>query len=474
MKKILNESSIIFFSITKWIFLAGIVGIIVGFSTFFFLKLLKYSIDFTAKYPHFYVILPLGMVTSTLLIKYFAPGAKGHGTEKVIEAVHKKSGKIDIAVVPVKTIATIITIATGGSAGKEGPAAQIGAGLASFFAELIRLDKEDRKKLVICGLSAGFSSVFGTPIAGSIFGVEILFSGKLRYDVLLPSLVAGMVSFQITSAFGITYFYRPLHLVPELSHLIFFKVILFGLMMGIIALLFIETIELGESLGRKMDNRPVLKALFGGVLLVILIFLIPGGPFYGLGVETLESILEGTKIIWYAFIVKTIFTSITLGFGGSGGILLPIFFVGASAGSFLGSSIGEDPGTFAAIGMAGLLSGTTNAPIASIIFAMEFCGTPIAPYACLTSIICYLISGHRSVFPSQILAMKKSSSVNVEIGKEMENLHFIGGRSKTVKRFKRFISHFFLGTDLAKKRKAIGGIPDNIKTEEGQNEDDDP
>ncbi len=155
----------------------------------------------------------MAFVASTALVKYLAPEAKGHGTEKVIEAVHKRSGKMDPHVVPVKLLATVITIATGGSAGKEGPCAQIGAGLASLLADLFRFDDSDRKKLVICGISAGFSTVFGTPIAGAIFGVEVLFVGSLMYEVLLPSFVAGIVGFQVSSALGVSYFLESINFI---------------------------------------------------------------------------------------------------------------------------------------------------------------------------------------------------------------------------------------------------------------------
>ena len=163
---------------------------------------------------------------SNLIVKYLAPEAEGHGTEKVIEAVHKRSGKINPLVVPIKLIATIITIALGGSAGKEGPCAQIGAGLSSAFADLLRFGNRDRKKLVICGISAGFATVFGTPIAGAIFGVEVLFVGGLIYDVLLPAFVAGIVGYHVSSGLGITYFYHQLNFVPVFSSLFFIQGVL--------------------------------------------------------------------------------------------------------------------------------------------------------------------------------------------------------------------------------------------------------
>lgn len=195
MPKRLAEQSVLFISVMKWVVLATAVGAIVGLSTSGFLIALNVSIRFTNRFPYFFLLLPVAFLLSAMIIRVFAPDAKGHGTEKVIEAVHKRSGKIDGAVVPVKLIATIITLAMGGSAGKEGPCAQIGGGLCSLFSDLFRFDAKDRKKLVICGISAGFAAVFGTPIGGAIFGVEVLFIGGLLYDVLLPSFIAGITSF---------------------------------------------------------------------------------------------------------------------------------------------------------------------------------------------------------------------------------------------------------------------------------------
>lgn len=433
MKRYFQESSLLIFSVTKWIILSSIIGVIVGISTGLFLRLLEVGIKFTSQFSHYYLLIPVGMIISTLMVKYLAPDAKGHGTEKVIEAIHKRSGKMNLAIVPVKALATVITIATGGSAGREGPAAQIGAGLASFFANLIKLDDEDRKKIVICGLGAGFSAVIGTPVAGAIFGVEVLFSGRLLYDNLLHSLVAGMIAFKTAEAMGVTYFSSRLHFVPELSHLTFLKVMIFGIIMGIISLLFIEIIEMGETIHKKLKLSEPVTALLGGAVLIGLIYLIPGPPFYGMGMDIVKSTLEGNHIVWYAFIMKAVFTSITIGFGGSGGVLIPIFFVGASAGSVMGGVFGESSAVFAALGMIALLAGAANTPIAASIIAIELFGDQLAPFACLVAVIAYLIAGHRSVFPSQILAVKKSSSVDIGLGKEMRDTKFIGGSSKTLK-----------------------------------------
>ena len=173
MFKRLEEPTILFISILKWVVLATIIGIIVGMGTTLFLKLLNSSMALTGQYRYYFLSIPAALFLSSILVRYLAPDAGGRGTEKVIEAVHKHSGNIKALVVPLKLVTTVLTIASGGSAGKEGPCAQIGAGLSSIFANLFRFAEGDRKKLVTCGISAGFSSVFGTPIAGAIFGVLV-------------------------------------------------------------------------------------------------------------------------------------------------------------------------------------------------------------------------------------------------------------------------------------------------------------
>jgi len=214
LRSVALEEATLLASLGKWTALAVLVGMLGGASTAIFLRALDRGIALAADFPYPFVMLPLGLVASVLLVQWLAPQARGHGTEKIIEAVHMRWGHIPFLVAPVKLVATVLTISVGGSVGKEGPAAQIGAALASALASGLWLRRADRRKLVICGISAGFASVFGTPIAGAIFGVEVLVMGSLFYEVVYPSFIAGVVAYQTSIHLGSTYFHQALTSVP--------------------------------------------------------------------------------------------------------------------------------------------------------------------------------------------------------------------------------------------------------------------
>lgn len=416
MKKHITEQVTLFASVVKWTLYASIVGALVGLATSGFLRLLAFASGKAANYPAFFYFLPITLLVSASLVRWLAPDAAGHGTEKVIEAVHKRMGKIPFAVVPVKLVATVITLAGGGSAGKEGPCAQIGAGLASAFADLLNVSEQDRRKLVICGIGAGFATVFGTPIAGALFGVEVLVLGQMLYEVLFPSFVAGIVGYHVAIALGVQYPYQTASLLPKLTGWSFFEVIALGICCGLVALLFIEIMKLGHRIIEQLPWHWSLKAIFGGILLAAI-----GGfvsqSYLGLGLETLETGLNGGAIPVGAAFWKIVASSITLSCGGSGGVVTPIFFIGTSVGNLFAQLFNEQYiAAFSAIGMVALLAGAANTPIAASVMAMEMFGPQIAPFASIACMVSFLIVGYRSIYPSQLLGIQKSGQFNVPTG----------------------------------------------------------
>lgn len=412
--RVVWEEAILLYAFVKWLALAGAAGALVGAVSTFFIKSLEWGIAGGHSLPPAsrFFVLPLGIVASTLIIKYLAPDARGHGTEKVIEAVHERSGRIAVKVIPIKLITTIITISSGGSAGKEGPAAQIGAGLTSTMATAMGFSDVDRKKLVICGISAGFAAVFGTPVAGAVFGLEVLYIGQVFYDVLFPSLVSGLVSYKVASALGLSYGSFFLGELPALSTELMLWLVPAGCFFGLVAFAHIEIMGFFERFFSRVKLGVVGKALLGSAALLAL-GVVAGEGYFGLGTDLLDGAMGGQGVSSAAFLWKSVFTAITLSCGGSGGVVTPIFFIGATSGLTFASFFDLSGALFAPLGFAAVLSGCANAPISATIMAMELFGAGIGPLAAVVSGAAFFIVGHRSVYPSQRLARSKSPLIMV-------------------------------------------------------------
>ena len=413
-----NEHAALVVTTLKWALLGAVAGLCVGWGTKAFLWSLAASSHLVGQAlpgrfrPYF--LLPLALPLCAWLIRTFAPTAKGHGTEAVIAAIHQRSGRIDWLVAPVKLLATVVTLAFGGSVGKEGPCAQIGAAITSLFADVLRLDDGDRRRLVICGVGAGFAAVFGTPVSGALFGIEVLYLGRIEYPVLFPCLVAGIVAHLVcgTSA--------PVPALPGDLNLLEHRTIvplaiLFGAVFGLVALLLIETLRGIERLLRRFDRHPYLVAAAGGTALALL-YLSTGEEYAGLGVPTIEASLEGTaRIVALAFLFKILATAVTLETGGSGGIVTPLFFIGATSGVALARAAGLEPGAIAAFGFVSVLAAAANTPIAAAVMGMELLPHQLGVYAALCAGTAFLFVGHRSVYASQKIGLSKSAGLEVPV-----------------------------------------------------------
>lgn len=425
------EVSVLLLSALKWILLSVIVGVIVGFATTVFLKLIDFGDTNTRKWSYYFLLMPLAFYLSSLLIVKFAPDAEGHGTEKVIEAVHKRCGDIDIKVVPVKLVATLITLSFGGSAGKEGPCAQIGAGIASKVSKLLKMEGIDKKRFVICGISAGFAGVFGTPIAGAIFAAEVLYVGKFSYIVLLPSLISSYVSCMISKLMGMEYLTYDISFSPQNEVSAILSMIIFGIFVGFVAVVFIRILHIIEEYISKINIYKPYKGILGGIFLILIVYITKSKDYIGLGTHIIGNSISGHEVSLFAFLVKIITTSVTLGSGGSGGILTPVFYIGATVGNTWAQIINSNIAVYSSIGMVAFLSACANTPIAAIIIAMELFNLEIAPYAAVACAVSYLVVGHKGVYPSQILAMSKTPSLDFDGNCELKDINELRVKNKS-------------------------------------------
>lgn len=420
-KTVFIEILILILSIIKWSIYSIIIGVSAGLGVFAFLTLLNHSIKSVQSIDTYYVLLPLAFLLSTLIINKLTKSSGGHGTDAVIESIHMNYGRMDIKSIPAKLLAVIVTISGGGSLGKEGPSVLIGAGIASGISDLLKLKDIDRKKAALCGISAGVAAVFGTPLAGAMFAMEILYMGKISYDAIFSSLVSSYISFNICKYLGIKYFRPDAIIPPVMNGELFAHLIISGIFFGLVALLFVETINSTENIIRKLRINPYWRSIIGGLTIIILVKL-TSTAYLGLGMNTIADLINGEKISHLGFLYKILFTFLTLLSGGNGGVLVPIFFTGAAAGFTYASLFNMPIGMFAAAGLAGVFSGAVNVPLTAVLYAIETFGVQGGSYIALVCAVSYIISGHRSINSSQILGVPKSPGINVPTMKNFNEI----------------------------------------------------
>ncbi|MBT2658452.1 chloride channel protein [Bacillus sp. ISL-18] len=438
----LVEPVIMIVTILRWFILATITGAIVGTGTSLFLKGLYFFTDKSLHLPWWITmcLLPIGGLLNGLILYFGYRNGDKNKKDSVISAVHEQSGIMPYKTIAIKPIAAIITLASGGAAGKEGPCSHIGGTLASWFGHVIRLSPELQKRLVACGVSAGFASVFGTPIAGAIYGIEVLTIGRIRHDFIFPAVIAGVTSFEISKLWGITYDYYPIHLSEQFSNSLFIKILLIGIVCGLISWLFIEIFEMVRRFFSTIQQRfhiwPPMMPFFGGVLLSILILIIPT-DYFGLSLSIMDNALSGERVSYLGWLWKIILVSITLGSGFYGGIVTPQFVIGAIVGNVLAHILGINPALGAAVGMVSVVASASNTPIAAIFMGFELFGSVTGIYVVAACITAYITIGHRSVYPDQMVAYPKSLWMRLVPGIALENekIHVSYTLLKKIKRW---------------------------------------
>jgi H+/Cl- antiporter ClcA len=397
----------------KWLAILTPMAVVTGSASAFFLWALDAVTRVRFSYPGLLFLLPVGGLFVGALYQLYGRNAGG-GNNLLIDEIHQPGAGVPRRMAPLILIGTLVTHLLGGSAGREGTALQMGGGIAAFFGRFLKLDHAHLRILLMAGVAAGFGSVFGTPIAGAVFALEVLIVGRVQYDALVPCFFAAVVANWTCGAWGIghTHYHVEVPATGSLSHpWLMGKVVLAAVAFGLASKLFATlSHRLGDSF-KTWIPRPELRPVVGGFLVIGLFFLAGTGDYLGLGVlgdrpsaVTLPAMFTSTEIPATAWVWKLVFTVVTLSAGFKGGEVTPLFFIGAALGNSLAIALGAPVDLFAALGFVAIFAGATNTPLASTFLGMELFGVGNGLYIATACIIAYRCSGSRGIYTAQRLS----------------------------------------------------------------------
>ncbi len=393
----------------QWLLLGALVGVVCGIASAVFLLGLERVTDFRTQHESLVYSLPVAGLVIGALYQWLGTPIRG-GYNLVLDTLHTDGKKVPLRMAPMVLVGTLLTHLFGGSAGREGTAVQMGASLADGIAHALRLKGHARGQILAAGIAGGFGSVFGTPIAGTIFGLEVIRLGRIEYDALLPALVASIVGDLTTRALGVrhTVYPAPAHLDMTVS--VLGKWLVFAIAVALVTAAFVELLHrLKKVLEARVPLLPI-RMMSGGFAVVGLWKLAGTSDYLGLGVPTIVRSFVDPHLAWGAFAWKLVFTAVTLSSGFLGGEVTPLFFVGAALGNALGRLLALPLDLAAGVGLASVFGAAANTPIALSIMGVELLGANVFPHVVVVAVVAYIASGHRGIYPAQRVARAKLAS----------------------------------------------------------------
>lgn len=388
----------------KWIVIGTVTGIIVGAIASAFAHCLSFAANYREENPNILFLLPIGGLIIVFLYKKMHY-ENNKGTDDVIDNIHHDVN------VPLKMsflifVSTVITVLCGGSVGREGAALQIGGSLGSQIGRWLKFSKEDRKIILMSGMAAAFSALFGTPIAAVFFSMEVASVGIMYYAALVPCICASLVAHCMAIFFHVEEEHFPMIAEQGLGLEMGGKVLILAICCALLSILFCKSLEIMKGLYKKYLKNAYIRIAVAGILVILMTYLIGSRDYLGTGMHVIVKALSG-EAVPYAFLAKMIFTVVTITAGYKGGEIVPSFFIGATFGCIFGQLLGLPAEFTASLGMIGVFCGVTNCPIASLLIGFELFGYHNAYYLLIVTAVSYMLSGNYSLYHTQKIMYSK-------------------------------------------------------------------
>ena len=392
------------FNLVKWLALAVLTGCLVGVVSSLFARVLKIVTDYRTEHLFVFFLLPLSGVLIVFL--YQKIGREDRGTNQVLSSIRSQDD-VPLRSAPLIFVSTVLTHLTGGSAGREGAAIQLGGSIGNQIGRWLRLDEEDKHVMVMCGMSAAFSAVFGTPMAAAVFSMEVVSVGVMYYAALLPCVISSLIASKFAAVLEIQPENFNVLQIPELSAATGLKMAAVAVCCGIVSILFCLALHGVSYLYSRYLKNPYLRAAAAAVLIIAVTLLLGTADYMGAGNELIQRAIEDGKARPLDFFWKLILTALTMRAGFRGGEIVPSLCIGATLGCVLGQALGLYAPLSAAAGMVALFCGVTNCPITSILIAFELFGFQGVSYYLIAVAISYAVSGYYSLYKDQTIVYSK-------------------------------------------------------------------
>lgn len=404
----------------KWLLICIIVGILAGASSSLFLYTLQWATDFRSDHLWLVFLLPIGGLLIGYLYHYYGNGVS-KGNNVILEEYENPQQTIPLKMAPMVYIGTLLTHFFGGSAGREGTAVQMSSAIADQFTGIFKLSARERKIILIIGISGGFASVFGTPLTGAVFAIELLYFSRVSSKSIIPSFLTAYVAFYTVEFFRIAHTHYPKPYIPELHLQIIPWILFVGILCGLSARIFATSVHFFSTKAKEFVSFPPLRPFFGGLIFAVLIYFTAATQYLGLGIPT---ILESFKIAQEGdvFLIKILATTFIIGTGFKGGEVTPLFFIGAALGSALSIFVPLPVSLLAAMGFVAVFSGATHTPLACTIMGVELFGIECGIYVGIACFVAYFFSGYLGIYESQVVKGPKHVVYHFLTNRNLKNL----------------------------------------------------